>query len=218
MNRRSPQTQAPFVAGLTALSLIFAAGAALAQEGGGQANQPQYEQRSDRDVQLRLGVGLDKSDDGDAEGYYSAALRFRIGRQHGEAGVYEGDTYRGRPPAEGGIRGYLEPEVAYWSRADRNDEATDLLVGANLIGVVPTRGADFFVGVGFGYHFFDSRFVDNNVVVEDDDDRVGGNLQVGVDVNLGSKVALFGTGRIDILEGSRDNRQTKVFVGLRFKL
>ena len=222
MNRRTRQTQAPIVAGLTAALLIFAGGTALAQQSGDQANQQQYEQKRDRDVQLRLGIGLDKPDTSDAEVYYSGALRFRIGREHGEQGVWEGDTYRGRPPAEGSIRGYLEPEVAYWSRSNGKDEATDLLLGGNLIGVVPTRGADFFIGVGFGYHFWDSKFPvavgDHEVVVSDSDDRLGGNLQVGVDVNLGSKVALCGTGRIDILEGDRDNRQTKVFVGLRFKL
>ena len=223
MNRRTRQTQVPTVAGLTAALLIFAGGTALAQQGGGdQANQQQYEQKRDRDIQLRLGVGLDKPDTSDAEVYYSGAVRFRIGREHSEQGVWEGDTYRGRPPAEGSIRGYLEPEVSYWSRSKTNDDATDLLVGGNLIGVVPTRGADFFVGVGFGYHFFDSKFlvaVDNHdVLVSKNDGRLGGNLQVGVDVNLGSKVALTGTGRIDILDGDRDNRQTKVFVGLRFKL
>ena len=171
----------------------------LAQQGGSdQTNQQQYEQRRDRDIQLRLGVGLDKPDTSDAEVYYSGAVRFRIGREHGEQGVWEGDTYRGRPPAEGSIRGYLEPEVAYWSRSKTNDDATDLLLGANLIGVVPTRGADFFIGVGFGYHFFDSKFLDDNdVLVSQNDGRLGGNLQVGVDVNLGAKVALSGTGRIE---------------------
>ena len=220
MNRCARQTQLPLVTGLTAALLIFAGGTALAQQGGGdQTNQQQYEQRRDRDIQLRLGVGLDKPDTSDAEVYYSGAVRFRIGREHGEQGVWEGDTYRGRPPAEGSIRGYLEPEVAYWSRSKTNDDATDLLLGANLIGVVPTRGADFFIGVGFGYHFFDSKFLDDNdVLVSQNDGRLGGNLQVGVDVNLGAKVALSGTGRIDILDGNRDNRQTKVFVGLRFKL
>ena len=129
-----------------------------------------------------------------------------------------GRRLAGRPPAEGGIRGYLEPEVAYWSHSETNDETDDLLVGLNLIGVVPTRAADFFLGVGFGYHFFDSKFVSEGVRFEDSDDRAGGNLQVGVDINLGRRTALFGAGRVDILEGDRDNRQTKIIVGLRVKL
>lgn len=218
MDRRSPRSAAPIAAGLATAFLVLGGGAALAQPTGTEGDQPpQYEQRRGRDVQLGLGAGLVSPEGGDAEIYYSAALRFRINR-HADEPVWDGESYRGRPPAEGGIRGYLEPEVGYWSRSEAGDEADDLLVGLNLIGVVPTRGADFYLGVGFGYHFFDSKFVANNVLVEDSDDRLGGNLQVGVDVNLNRTVALFGTGRLDILDGDRDNRQTKVYLGLRFKL
>lgn len=217
MNRRLPLIQAPLVAVATASLLIFAGGTALAQQTSGQNDQQErYEQRHDRDLRLGLGIGLVKPDS-DAEAYLSAALRFRIGH-NAEEPVWDGDSYRGRPPADTGIRGYLEPEISYWKRSQRNNDLTDLLVGVNLIGVVPTRGADFSLGVGFGYHFFDSEFIQNAVLVKDDDDRLGGNLQVGVDVNLSKRLALFGTGRLDILEGTRDNRQTKVYVGLRFRL
>jgi hypothetical protein len=218
MDRRSPRTAAPIAAGLTAAFLVLGGGAALAQPTGAAGDSPpQVEQRRGRDVQLGLGAGLVSPEGSDGEIYYSAALRFRLNR-HADEPVWDGDSYRGRPPAEGGIRGYLEPEVGYWSRSEGGDETDDLLVGLNLLGVVPTRGADFHLGVGFGYHFFDSKFVSNNVLVEDSDDRLGGNLQVGVDVNLNRTVALFGTGRVDILDGDRDNRQTKVYLGLRFKL
>ena len=224
MNRRSSVSPMPLATALTAALLVLATGAAQAQQTGAPTgaqtgSQPQYEQHHDRDIRLGLGVGLTKPDTGDAEVYYSASLRFRIGAEHSDQGVWEGDTYRGRPPADTGIRGYLEPEVSYWSRSKTNDKATDTLVGVNLIGVVPTRGADFSLGVGFGYHFFDSKFLDaNSVLVQDNNNRLGGNLQVGVDVNLSRNVAVFGTGRVDILEGSRDNRQTKVYVGLRFRI
>jgi Outer membrane protein beta-barrel domain len=217
MNRRSPLSRAPLAAALTAALLICAAGTALAQQTSGQNDQQErYEQHRDRDLRLGLGIGLVKPD-GDAEPYLSAALRFRVGHV-AEEPVWDGDSYRGRPPADTGIRGYLEPEISYWSRSQHNNDLTDLLLGINLIGVVPTRGADFSLGVGFGYHFFDSEFIQNSVLVKDNDDRLGGNLQVGVDVNLNKTLALFGTGRLDILEGTRDNRQTKVYVGLRFKL
>lgn len=218
MNRRSPSLPTFLAVSLAAVLLILGGThSALAQESGSQSSEERYEARRGRDLQLGLGIGLVEPDDSDAEIYYSAALRIRINRRSDEP-VWDGDSYRGRPPADTGIRGYIEPEVSYWSRSETGDELTDLLVGLNLIGVVPTRGADFFLGVGFGYHFFDSEFVFEDVAIKDDDDRLGGNLQVGVDVNLNDNLALFGTGRLDILEGERNDRQTKVFVGLRFKI
>jgi hypothetical protein len=199
---------------------LLAAGPALAQQGGsaGTADTAKHDDHErDRDFQLGLGVGLVEPEV-DTEIYYSAAFRFRIDR-YGDQPVWDGDYYRGRPPADTGIRGYLEPEVGYWSRSDGGDEESDLLVGLNLIGVVPTRGADFFLGVGFGLHFADTKLTDlGGQRIDESDENLGGNLQVGVDVNVSEKVALFGTGRLDIVEGNRNERQTKVFVGLRFKL
>ena len=56
-----------------------------------------------------------------------------------------------------------------------------------------------------------------DTLITAEDERFGGNLHVGVDVNLGPQAALFGTGRIDILEGDIAERQTKVVAGLRLK-
>ncbi|MEM7048977.1 MAG: hypothetical protein AAF604_04925 [Acidobacteriota bacterium] len=202
---------APLVIALT-LAVSFG-GAALADDSHGDGYQ-----KEGRDLQLGLGLGLADPDDIDsAEIYYSAALRFRIGRQYDEP-VWDGDSYRGRPPADTGIRGYLEPEISYWSSSDDGVDESDLLVGVNLIGVVPTRSADYFLGVGFGVHFLDAEVDDGTVDIDDSDEAIGGNLQVGVDVNISENAALFGTGRIDLLEGDRNERQTKIYVGVRFKL
>lgn len=207
---------------LTAALLLLGGGGASAQDDRGDRDD------DGRDVHLGLGVGLvDPEDSESAEVYYSASLRIRLGRGADfdeEEGQWEGDHYRGRPPRGGdsaGIRGYIEPEVAYWSGGGDNEDIEDLLAGVNLVGVVPTRGADYFLGVGFGVHFFDAELRREvggvDTVIVDDDTHLGGNLQVGVDVNIGDNAALFGTGRVDILEGEIAERQTKVFVGIRFK-
>lgn len=207
---------------LTAAVLVFGGGVASAQ------NDRDGRDDAGRDVHLGLGVGLvDPEDSESAEVYYSAALRIRLGRGADfdeDDRQWEGDHYRGSPPRGGssaGIRGYIEPEVAYWSGGGDNEDIEDLLAGVNLVGVVPTRGADYFLGVGFGVHFFDAELRREvggvNTVIVDDDTHLGGNLQVGVDVNVGDNAALFGTGRVDILEGEIAERQTKVFVGVRFK-
>jgi len=216
MSQTPQQTRLPRIALLSMLTLLLTAGAAVAQSGDRDGHG-----KHDRDVQLGLGIGLvDAEDAPESDIYYSASLRFRIG-QSNEAPVWDGDNYRGRPPADSGIRGYLEPEVSYWSVSGNDSEDTDLLAGLNLIGVVPTRNADFFFGVGFGFHFFDSDVTETvggqRVRVQTDDERLGGNLQAGVDVNLSESTALFGVGRLDILEGDRAERQTKIYGGLRIK-
>jgi hypothetical protein len=187
-----------------------------------------------------IGVGLVKPD-GDGEIYYSAGLRFRIGKRGDdesdgrEDDRREGESlddynrrhnarhYRGRSDrgASEGIRGFLEPEIAYWSRSANDPgefDQSDLLVGINLIGVVPTRNADFFFGAGFGLHFTDSDFLNQSGLLDSESDsRLGGNIQFGVDINMTESVAVFGLGRVDILQDRPNDRQTKVQLGLRFK-
>ncbi|MEM7483035.1 MAG: hypothetical protein AAF481_17815 [Acidobacteriota bacterium] len=205
------------IVGAFAVALLMTGGIAFADD---EANGSYRD--AGRDLQLGFGLGLvDPEDTESAEIYYSAALRFRIGKSYDEP-VWDGDSYRGRPPADTGIRGYLEPEVSYWKGESTGIEDSDLLVGLNLIGVVPTRSADYFLGVGFGVHFLDAT-VDPSITgpgadLDGSEEALGGNLQVGVDVNIGENIALFGTGRIDLLEGERNEHQTKVYVGIRFKL
>jgi len=92
-----------------------------------------------------LGVGLGlvrSSDQGDL--YFAASLRRRIhfrmpaadpsADAPGPAGG--ADTEQGRPG-----RVYVEPEVGYWKRSENGLDEKDLLVGVNLVGVVPTSPA-----------------------------------------------------------------------------
>lgn len=199
------------------------------------ADQEVYE--ADR-FAIGFGAGIVLVDDNrgndDGEIYYSANFRWRVlgrdgRRRDRDAGDYNQQHnqrhYRGRYPAGynpgGGIQGYLEPEIAYWKRSGDGSTAEDLLLGLNLVGVVPTRNADFFLGVGFGFHNFDGE-----LLVRDDagrqvdrvdlsKDRIGGNLQVGVEIYLTSSLGIFGTGRLDILEDEPFDRQTKIWGGLR---
>lgn len=206
---------APLIAGIGVTLMALAAAPVWAQQSR-SSDDGRHPQR-DRDVQLGIGAGL-VDPDAETEIYYTAALRFRIDR-FADDDVWEGDSYRGRLPADTGIRGYLEPEIGYWSSSAGGSDLSDLLVGLNLIGVVPTRGADFFLGVGFGVHFLDTQ-IDLAGTLPDIDESaeaLGGNLQVGVDVKVADRLALFGAGRLDIVDADRNDRQTKVYGGLRFK-
>jgi hypothetical protein len=213
MEQRSHRLGTAAVGALAAAALLLGAGGARAQDDGRDEG---------RDLQLGLGIGLvDPEDSESSEVYGSAALRIRIGGGGGEAGdgQWDGDHYRGRPPHDrsGGIVGYLEPEIGHWQGGGANEDFEDLLAGINLVGVVPTRTADYYLGVGFGVHFFDAELRTPAGVLQEDDERFGGNLHVGVDVNLSPNTALFGTGRVDLLEGDVAERQTKVYAGLRLK-
>lgn len=221
---RRPRTLV--LGGLAATVLLLGGGTARAQD-----DHDRDRDGGKRDVQLGLGVGLvDPEDSEEAEIYATASLRIRVGQKADQGGGdgdgdgdWEGDHYRGHPPAgrDSGILGYIEPEVGYWSGGGDAEDIEDLLVGVNLVGVVPTRNADYYLGVGFGLHFFDAtlrREVGGiDAVIQQDDELLGGNVHVGVDVNLGPNLALFGTGRFDILEGDIAERQTKVYGGLRLK-
>jgi len=152
---------------------------------------------------LGLGFGL-VDPDADVEPYYTAGLRIRLGRDHDRA-------------SRGGIRGYLEPEVAYWS----NETTSDLLLGVNLLGLVPFQQVDYYFGVGVGYHFYDvDDVLDVNTgqLRDESDERLGMNAQFGIDVKMSDNVAVFGTARFDLIEDSDDEVQDKVFIGLRFNL
>lgn len=194
MNRRAIRYALSFAC----LLLLFAVPAQAAEDyddEGGDAI-PNYS--------LGLGFGL-VDPDADVEPYYSAGLRIRLGRH---------DRDRNRS-STGGIRGYLEPEVAYWS----NDTTSDLLVGVNLIGLVPFERVDYHFGVGVGYHFFDQDDAfdpDTGEFGDLSDERLGMNAQFGIDIRMTESVAVFGTARFDLVEDSDDEVQDKVFIGLRF--
>jgi opacity protein-like surface antigen len=172
----------------------------------------------------------------DGEIYYSANFRWRLFDRSRNSGrdTTSGSAYnerhnsshdRGRYPgasADSGIRGYLEPEIGYWQRSEEDAEVDDLMVGVNLVGVVPTRSADFFVGVGFALHQLDADLDIRNgagEVVDTlsvDDTRFGATVHVGVELHLSESVGVFGTGRLDILDDEPFDRQTKIWGGIRF--
>ncbi len=155
---------------------------------------------------LGLGAGIVQPD-GEGEIYLTAGLRIRLWGEDGKK-----KRGKGRRDSQG-IQAYLEPEVGYWERTDSGLDATDLYLGVNLVGVAPARVANYFFGVGFGFHSFDT-----DTDFDQDESRLGGNFHVGLDVNLGENVALFGVGRLDLLEGSEiDDVQTKIYGGLRFR-
>jgi hypothetical protein len=211
----------------------------------GNDGRTRYENDPDR-FAIGFGGGIVLPDDGlgndDGEIYWGANFRFRIGgdrdhrrgrderpaegasyedleeynRRHNQEGYRGRDPYRRGGDYSEGIRAYIEPEIGYWKRSETAREDEDLLLGVNLVGVVPTRAADFFVGVGFGLHFADTTVTRDDLVLKEDGERLGGNLQVGVEINLSNSVGIFGTGRIDILEDGPNDRQTKIWGGLRF--
>lgn len=189
---------------------------------------------------IAVGAGIVLPEDAlgrdDGEIYYSAAFRWRLrgretdeyrrrGRRDDRGGDYNerhnNDHYRGQYPggsSSGGIRGFLEPEIGYWKKSDGGRDIEDTLIGLNLVGVVPTRFADFFLGVGFAAHQLDGVTVDEDGLTDLDlsETRIGGNVQVGVELYVSEGFGVFGTGRLDILEDQPFDRQTKVWGGLRW--
>lgn len=178
----------------TAGALLWFPQAALGQE--------DYDEGSVDNYALSLGLGL-VDPEGPTEPYYTAALRIRIG-----------DRDRTREDLQNeGIHGFIEPEIGYWSRDSGN---SDLLIGANLIGVVPFRRVDYTFGVGAGLHFLDFTRQDGPVITEESDEALGVNAQFGIDLHLTDSTALFGIGRIDLVEGDVHELQNKVYLGARF--
>ena len=164
--------------------------------------QEDYDEGSVDNYALSLGLGL-VDPEGPTEPYYSAALRIRIG-----------DRDRSREDLQNeGIHGFIEPEIGYWSRDSGNG---DLLVGANLIGVVPFRRVDYTFGVGAGLHLLDFTRQEGPVITEESDEALGVNAQFGIDLHLTDSTALFGIGRIDLIEGDVHELQNKVYLGARF--
>jgi hypothetical protein len=155
-----------------------------------------------------IGAGLIEPR-GTTETYFTANLRIR-GHRGGE-----GDEDR---PRQGGITGYFEPEVGYWTRSSSGGNkisGSDTLVGANLVGVVPLGRVDNFFGIGAGVHFVDAKLLTGDATETGSKSKLGLNAQFGVDIYLTNKVSLFGVGRFDLVQDASDNVQSKVYVGVR---
>ena len=155
---------------------------------------------------LGVGIGLVKPAN-QTETYYMASLRIRTsGRGNGEG--ERGDQ---------GITGYLEPEVGYWTSSDSDGlgKGRDLLLGVNLIGVVPLGSVDSFFGVGAGVHSVDASLLENGSGKTGKETKFGANAQFGIDLYINRKLSAFGTGRFDLVLGAADEVQSKVYLGLR---
>lgn len=164
---------------------------------------------------LGFGLGLINLDEerlsDDVEPFFNLHLRIRFGERAHQAG----DT---------GIRGYLEPEIGYWTSDNTdatgvNTSGSDLLVGVNVIGVIPMESVDFFVGAGAGIHFVNADVtIPGQATVTTDDEALGVNAQFGVDVHLSRSTTIFGVGRFDIVDDTSNSLEAKVYLGLRFIL
>ena len=163
------------------------------------------EEEEDRDrFALGVGVGLVEPLN-EVETYLTAGLRIRVaGRDSGR-----------NNDDETGVAGYIEPEVGYWEATGDQAEGSDLLVGVNLVGVVPMGIVDSFYGVGAGVHFVDASLLENDPSLTDSETKLGANAHFGLDLYITDNFSAFGTGRFDLVQGSEDKVQTKVYLGLR---
>jgi opacity protein-like surface antigen len=197
-----------FVLHVAALCLLTAAAAHADEE----APLPSEEGKP---WALGFGVGLVRSDD-QGSLYLSGNVRRRI-HFRARADDPQGGSATTEPDQGRHGRVYVEPEVGYWSRTSSAGlKDKDVLVGANLVGVVPTRVFDLFLGAGFGAHFLDLGVLQKGVVGTQSSTRFGANIQFGVEADVAHNVGLFGQGRVDLLD-KNPSQQSKVWAGLRVR-
>jgi hypothetical protein len=183
---------------LAALALLALAAPAAAQE--------------DEESRFSFGIGggLVRTGEG-SEPYLNANMRFKIGYRP------EGAEH------EGGITGFIEPELGYWSADARGIEQSDLLVGVNVGGIVRLRVFEYFVGAGVGYHFVDGERRLGSRLESFDEGAIGFNTHFGFDVRMSEMVSIYGVGRFDLVDTDEvatiaDDEQSKAYLGLRFRI
>ena len=115
------------------------------------------------------------------------------------------------------MKGFLEAEVGYWKDTELTPVESDLLIGINAIGVLPTRSVDFFFGGGVGAHFLRASAVQDDDEPFEDATKFGANVQFGVDLNFTEPVSFFVLGRYDLLLGNVVDYQAKILFGARFR-
>jgi hypothetical protein len=192
--------------GLLTGAALLAAGQARAQSSNDR-DDDNGDRHRDR-FALGVGVGLVEPLN-KTENYYMASLRIRF------SGRGDDENAR-RATGDEGIIGYLEPEVGYWSPSgDHPGSGDDLLLGVNLVGVIPLGPVDTFLGVGAGAHFIDSTLLTNDAGISGRETKLGVNAQFGLDLFITRKLSAFGVGRFDLVQGSDDRVQSKVYLGLR---
>jgi len=197
------------IVGLLTAAALVSAGRAQAQSSN---DRDRDDDRSDRHGdRFALGVGIGLVEPlNKVETYEMASLRIRV---HGRS---DGDDRR--TGSEDGIFGYIEPEVGYWKPSSGHPgKGSDLLLGINLVGVIPLGGVDTFLGVGAGVHSIDATLLTSNpgVGVSGTQSKFGANAQFGIDIYITRKLSAFGVGRFDLVQGSEDRIQSKVYLGLR---
>ena len=163
---------------------------------------------------IGIGIGLvdlsDSIDDSSTETYIAASFR-----------VLLGDKDKKRDDSH--VVAYLEPEISYWESDNRLPLTTggsvvnsqsDLMIGLNIIGVVPFDRVNYFIGAGLSIHSFDSGLNLDGISI-DDEETFGVNIQTGLDVHITDKVDVFGLLRLDLVEDVQEE-QAKIVLGLRF--
>ena len=160
---------------------------------------------------IGVGVGLNRVG---GQGLFTLTGNYRFNWWDDESEDIE-STLRSRGRSR--MRGFLEAEVGYWKDSELVPYESDLLIGMNIIGVLPTRAVDFFFGGGVGVHFIGESALLKEDETIDGGARFGANIQFGVDMNLTDPVAFFALGRYDLLEGDIVNFQAKILVGARFR-
>jgi len=181
-------------------TLIWCTAVLLLLVGSGAAAQEDYEEATVPDYAFGIGVGL-VDPEPEVEPYYTASFRIRLGE-------HDRDEYE----YDGGIQAFIEPEVGYWE----SDTDSDTLLGVNLLGLIPFRKVDYFFGVGAGVHFMDTERPTSTGDLDDSEERVGMNAQFGIDVHVSERTVIYGLGRFDLIEGTDNEIQDKLVLGLRF--
>ena len=51
--------------------------------------------------------------------------------------------------------------------------------------------------------------------LDDSETKLGANAQFGLDLRINRSLSAFGAGRFDLVQGSEDSIQSKVYLGLR---
>ncbi len=194
-------------------TMIVAAAALLCAAALAPAARAQRQEPDPR-FALALGAGVVEPNS-TGEIYYYGGLRFRLHADEDRT-PEKGDW---RYERRGDIVAFIEPEVGYWSSDNTGLKQSDFSAGVNGIGVIPGRTVDYFFGVGLGVHFLDTKIAatQNRAAIDNSDQHVGGNFQVGLDIRMTPAVSFFGTGRFDIIEGVDNTLQGKVYMGLRFR-
>ena len=199
---------------------VLAAAPAIAEEGDTYVRHDKRDWEDEGKYSLGLGLGLISLDDpgqaDDVEFYGTINFRIAIGPGHNRPGSW---------------RGYLEPELGYWESGAGSVPAgipgtqslgrTDMLLGVNIVGVMPFNAVDFFLGAGAGIHFIDQdvRRITRNGSIDssDSDEALGVNAHFGLDVGLTRNVSFFGVGRFDIVDDNSNSLDAKAYLGLRLR-